>query len=137
MGTPINYMMLDNTKVEESNSALAAVSLIRSIGTAIAPAIMIGFISHAGMSVQANIMKIIPNEVHVPQLPYAKELNDQFSKLKENPSMAEKLKDVNIPDLTSMENIKFDINSKNDNFKLPDEIVELLQRRLKLEKKII
>lgn len=51
MGTPINYMMLDNTKVEESNSALATVSLIRSIGTAIAPAIMVGFISHAGMSV--------------------------------------------------------------------------------------
>lgn len=127
MGTPINYMMLDNTKVEESNSALAAVSLIRSIGTSIAPAIMIGFISHAGMSVQANIMKIIPNEVHVPQLPYAKELNEQFSKLKENPSMAEKLKDVNMPDLTSMETIKFDMNSKNDNFKLPDEIVELLQ----------
>lgn len=127
MGTPINYMMLDNTKFEESNSALAAVSLIRSIGTSIAPAIMIGFISHAGMSVQANIMNIIPNEVHVPQLPYAKELNDQFSKLKENPSMAEKLKDANIPDLSSMETIKFDMNSKNDNFKLSDEIVELLK----------
>lgn len=127
MGTPINYMMLDNTKFEESNSALAAVSLIRSIGTSIAPAIMIGFISHAGMSVQANIMNIIPNEVHVPQLPYSKELNDQFSKLKENPSMAEKLKDANIPDLSSMETIKFDMNSKNDNFKLSDEIVELLK----------
>lgn len=127
MGTPINYMMLDNTKVEESNSALAAVSLIRSIGTAVAPAIMIGFISHAGMAVQDNIMTLIPNEVHVPKLPYAEELTEQLDQLKENPSMAEKLKGIDIPDLASMETIKFDMNSKSDNFQLPEEIIEMLQ----------
>lgn len=127
MGTPINYMMLDNTRVEEANSALAAVSLIRSIGTAVAPAIMIGFISHAGMAVQDNIMTLIPNEVHVPKLPYAEELTDQLNKLKENPSMAEKLKGINIPDLTTMETIKFDMNSKSDDFQLPEEIIEMLQ----------
>lgn len=127
MGTPINYMMLDNTRVEESNSALAAVSLIRSIGTAIAPAIMIGFISHAGMAVQDNIMTLIPNEVHVPKLPYAEELTEQLDQLKENPSMAEKLKGIDIPDLASMETIKFDMNSKSDNFQLPEEIIEMLQ----------
>jgi len=127
MGTPINYMMLDNTRVEESNSALAAVSLIRSIGTAIAPAIMIGFISHAGMAVQDNIMTLIPNEVHVPKLPYAEELTEQLDQLKENPSMAEKLKEIDIPDLASMETIKFDMNSKSDNFQLPEEIIEMLQ----------
>ncbi len=69
MGTPINYMMLDNTKPEESNSALATLSLIRSIGTAIAPAIMIGFIAHAGTSVQQNVMDLLPKEVSVPELP--------------------------------------------------------------------
>mgnify|MGYP004442975499 CR=1 FL=1 len=127
MGTPINYMMLDNTRVEEANSALAAVSLIRSIGTAVAPAIMIGFISHAGMSVQDNIMTLIPNEVHVPKLPYAEELTTQLDELKENPSMAEKLKGIDIPDLASMETIKFDMNSKSDNFQLPEEIIEMLQ----------
>lgn len=127
MGTPINYMMLDNTRVEEANSALAAVSLIRSIGTAVAPAIMIGFISHAGMAVQDNIMTLIPNEVHVPKLPYAEELTDQLNKLKENPSMAEKLKGINIPDLITMETIKFDMNSKSDDFQLPEEIIEMLQ----------
>ena len=127
MGTPINYMMLDNTRIEEANSALAAVSLIRSIGTAIAPAIMIGFISHAGMAVQDNIMSIIPNEVHVPKLPYAEELTKQLDSLKENPSMADKLKGINIPDLASMETIKFDMNSKSEDFKLPDEIIEMLQ----------
>lgn len=44
MGTPLNYMILENTDPKESNSALASISLIRSMGTAIAPAIMIGFI---------------------------------------------------------------------------------------------
>ena len=127
MGTPINYMMLDNTKVEESNSALATVSLIRSIGTAIAPAIMIGFISHAGMSVQGNVMMLLPNEISVPPLPYAQELTEEFNQLKANPSMADKLKDIDIPDLTSMETMKFDMSSNSGNFKLPAEILEKLQ----------
>lgn len=127
MGTPINYMMLDNTKVEESNSALATVSLVRSIGTAIAPAIMVGFISHAGMSVQGNVMKLLPNEISVPPLPYAQELTEEFNKLKADPSMAEKLKEVDIPDLTAMETMKFDMASNSGKFKMSDEILEMLK----------
>lgn len=127
MGTPINYMMLDNTKVEESNSALATVSLVRSIGTAIAPAIMIGFISHAGMSVQGNIMNLLPNEISVPPLPYAQELTEQFNQLKSNPAMAEKLQEIDIPDLTAMETMQFDMNSNSGNFQLPEEVLEVLQ----------
>ncbi len=127
MGTPINYMMLDNTKAQESNSALATVSLVRSIGTAIAPAIMIGFISHAGMSVQGNVMKLLPNEISVPPLPYAQELTEEFNQLKEDPSMADKLKGIDMPDLTSMETIKFDMSSNSGNFQLPAEILEMLK----------
>jgi hypothetical protein len=127
MGTPINYMMLDNTKAEESNSALATVSLIRSIGTAIAPAIMIGFISHAGMSVQGNIMNLLPNEVSVPPLPYAEELTEEFNQLKANPSMADKLEGIDIPDLTSMETIKFDMNGNTEQFQLPAEVIDKLK----------
>lgn len=128
MGTPINYMMLDNTRVEESNSALATVSLIRSVGTAIAPAIMIGFISHAGMSVQGNVMNLLPNEVSVPPLPYAQELTEEFNQLKANPSMKDKLKGIDIPDLTTMQTIKFDMNSKNSSsFELPMDMVEKLK----------
>jgi len=127
MGTPINYMMLDNTKVEESNSALATVSLVRSIGTAIAPAIMVGLISHAGMSVQGNVMKLLPNEISVPPLPYAQELTEEFNKLKADPSMAEKLKEVDIPDLTAMETMKFDMASNSGKFKMSDEILEMLK----------
>ncbi len=127
MGTPINYMMLEHTKVEESNSALATVSLIRSIGTAIAPAIMIGFISHAGMAVQGNVMKVLPNEITIPPLPYAQELTEEFNQLKSNPQMADKLKDIDIPDLATMETIKFDMNSQNSNIQLPEDIIESLK----------
>ncbi len=127
MGTPINYMMLDNTRVEESNSALATVSLIRSIGTAIAPAIMIGFISHAGMSVQGEVMKLLPNEVSVPPLPYAEELTEEFNQLKADPSMAEKLKGIEIPDLTAMETMKFDMTSTAGNFEMSEDIIEKLK----------
>ncbi len=127
MGTPINYMMLDNTRVEESNSALATVSLIRSIGTAIAPAIMIGFISHAGMSVQGEVMMLLPNEVSVPPLPYAEELTEEFNQLKADPSMADKLKGIEIPDLTAMETMKFDMTSTAGNFEMSEDIIEKLQ----------
>ena len=127
MGTPINYMMLDNTRAEESNSALATVSLIRSVGTAIAPAIMIGFLSHAGMSVQGNVMNLLPSEVSVPPLPYAEELTAEFNQLKSNPSMADKLKGVEIPDLAAMQTIKFDMSSNTGNFELPAEILDKLK----------
>ena len=60
MGTPLNYMMLSNTPKEESNSALSALSLIRSIGTTIGPIIMIGFIAQAGTAAQDKIMNVLP-----------------------------------------------------------------------------
>jgi EmrB/QacA subfamily drug resistance transporter len=111
MGTPLNYMMLDNTKQEESNSALATVSLIRSIGTTIAPAIMIGFIAHAGTSFQGNIMPLLPSEVAVPELPYSQEISAALDEMKADPAMAEKLNGIEIPDLSSMQTVKFDMNA--------------------------
>ena len=126
MGTPLNYMMLDNTKPEELNSALATLSLIRSIGTAIAPAIMIGFIAHAGMAVQPNVMKLLPSEVSLPELPYAQELTDKINEMKTNPETKDQFADMNIPDLTSMQTIKISMES-NDGFEMPAEILALLQ----------
>ena len=35
IGTPLNYMMLAKTKEREANSALATLSLVRSVGTAV------------------------------------------------------------------------------------------------------
>jgi len=127
MGTPLNYMMLDNTKQEESNSALATVSLIRSIGTTIAPAIMIGFIAHAGTSIQGNIMPLLPSEVAVPELPYSQEISAAIDEMKANPAMAEKLNGIEIPDLSSMQTVKFDMNASNSQMKLSDELLERLQ----------
>ncbi|MEL1135034.1 MFS transporter [Desulfitobacterium sp. THU1] len=126
IGTPLNYMMLDNTPKEESNSALATLSLIRSIGTAIAPAIMVGFIAHAGASVQTNINQLLPKEVSIPPLPHAEELTTEFNRLKANPNTKEQFANVNIPDLTAFQKIKLDMNS-NQATDIPDDLVLLLR----------
>lgn len=126
IGTPLNYMMLENTSKEESNSALATLSLVRSIGTAIAPAIMIGFLANAGLSIQANVKDLLPKEISVPPLPYAQELNEKITKLKADPSMKEKLANVNFPDLTAMTKININVNG-NSSFEVPADVVELLK----------
>ncbi len=45
MGSPTNYMILENTNERDSTSAIATVALVRQVGTTIAPAIFVGFIS--------------------------------------------------------------------------------------------
>ena len=44
MGAPTNYMILENTSKAESTSAIATITLIRQIGTSVAPALFIGVI---------------------------------------------------------------------------------------------
>lgn len=68
MGTPLNYMMLRHTDDAESNSALATLSLMRSIGTAIAPAIMVGFLAQAGMCMSDNLMGALPEMPEMPAM---------------------------------------------------------------------
>ena len=46
MGSPTNYMILENTSPKDSTSAIASVALVRQIGTTIAPAIFVGFITN-------------------------------------------------------------------------------------------
>ena len=46
MGSPTNYMILENTSPNDSTSAIASVALVRQIGTTIAPAIFVGFITN-------------------------------------------------------------------------------------------
>ena len=45
MGAPTNYMILDNVEASESASAIATITLIRQIGTSLAPAIFVGLIA--------------------------------------------------------------------------------------------
>lgn len=126
IGAPVNYMMLENIKDSESNSGLATLSLIRSIGTSIAPAIMVGFIAHAGLSVQSNLMAELPNQISMPQLPYVQDISDKLASLKADPNMKDRLSNVDIPDLSSMQTIKIDFNGNSD-FKMPQEILDKLK----------
>ena len=45
MGAPTNYMILQNTSPAESGSAIATIALVRQIGTTVAPAILLGFVT--------------------------------------------------------------------------------------------
>ncbi|WP_368294494.1 MFS transporter [Dehalobacter sp. TBBPA1] len=123
MGTPLNYMMLENAKDEESNSALAALSLVRSIGTAIAPAVMVGFLAHAGVAVQNNVMNLLPKEVSMPKLPYAQELTTEINEMKSNPMMKNVLATVDMPNFSYLEKIEINMNSSND-YQIPDELMD-------------
>lgn len=126
MGTPLNYMMLENTKDEESNSALAALSLVRSIGTAIAPAIMVGFLAHAGVEVQNNVMNLLPKEVSMPRLPYAQELTTEINEMKGNPMMKNVLATADMSDFSYLEKIEINMNSSSD-YQIPDELMEKIK----------
>jgi hypothetical protein len=100
MGTPLNYMMLSGTPKEKSNSALATLSLVRSIGTAIAPAIMVGFLVNAGLSAQTSLMELMP-PIQAPKLVNYEILKIQYDAMKKDPVLAERMKDSTLPDMTT------------------------------------
>ena len=131
MGTPLNYMMLQKTDDSESNSALATLSLVRSIGTAIAPAIMVAFIAHAGMGMQDTLMDAMPKEVKVTPLPYAQELDQKLEEMKNDKNSSEMLEGLDIPKLSDFETIEIDNNntkSENDEeIEISDETIEQLE----------
>ncbi|MBC7959382.1 MAG: MFS transporter, partial [Vallitaleaceae bacterium] len=58
MGPPLNYLVLKAVPEEEGATALATMSLIRSIGVTISPSIMIGFIVRAAKNVQGELMTV-------------------------------------------------------------------------------
>jgi EmrB/QacA subfamily drug resistance transporter len=123
MGSPLNYMMLGNTKREQANSALATLSLVRSIGTVIAPSIMIGFLAQAGIAAQNNLMNILPQPT-IPVISQAVELDKTITEIKSDPRMAAMLEGVDIPDLSNMGKMKIDMNSGKA---LPADISKLMQ----------
>lgn len=129
MGTPLNYMMLAKTDESESNSALATLSLVRSIGTAIAPAIMVAFIAHAGLAMQDNIMEVLPTEVTISELPYAEELDQRVADMKVDEDTADMLDGVDIPKMTSYTHIEMDMNDTDSkyNVTVSDEMKQRLQ----------
>jgi EmrB/QacA subfamily drug resistance transporter len=59
MGPPLNYLILGAVKEEEGATALATMSLIRSIGVTISPSFMIGFIVEASKNIQTELMQTL------------------------------------------------------------------------------
>ena len=123
MGTPLNYMMLRHTDDEEANSALATLSLIRSIGTAVAPAIMVGFIAQAGMCMSGNLMAALPDMPETPEIVQQAELDEVMAELKElnkdNPQMAEMFDNMDSMNMGSMK-MEMDMTG---GMELPDELL--------------
>lgn len=68
MGTPLNYLMLTYVKENESASALSTLSLIRSIGVAISPNILINFIAEAGKKLPQALQSALP-PIKMPTFP--------------------------------------------------------------------
>ena len=57
MGAPTNYMILENTDKQDSTSAIATITLIRQIGTTVAPAIFVSLIASApGLAGYRNML---------------------------------------------------------------------------------
>ncbi|MCR6514389.1 MAG: MFS transporter [Clostridium chrysemydis] len=61
MGTPLNYLMQVNVKKSEASSAQATVSLVKSIGIAVSPNILVNFVSEAGDKMPNALMKVMPH----------------------------------------------------------------------------
>lgn len=125
VGSPLNYMMLAQTPDEESNSALATLSLVRSIGTTIAPAFLVGFLAHAGTELATNLTAQLPTTITAPTLPYASQLQTKFDQLKADPQLADRLGTVTFPDLASKTTIT--INTSGGGTTLAPDLVELLK----------
>lgn len=60
MGTPLNYVIQSSVEQEHIASAQSTLSLIRSIGIALSPNLLVNFIAEAGNKMPAALMKVIP-----------------------------------------------------------------------------
>lgn len=128
LGTPLNYMMMRHTKEEESNSALATLSLLRSIGTAIAPAIMVGFIAQAGAGMQDDLMKEMPEIPDVPRMEQQVELDEIIDELSTSEEFADKMGDIDLKEMSNRNmSMDIDMGASGGELELPDELLDELR----------
>jgi MFS family permease len=59
MGAPLNFLVIQSVPDDETTTAVATMSLVRSIGTTMSPGIMIGFIAQAGQNLQPHLMELV------------------------------------------------------------------------------
>jgi EmrB/QacA subfamily drug resistance transporter len=123
VGSPLNYMMLQRTDPTEASSALGTLSLVRSIGTTLAPAIMVGFVVQGAAGLQDALIAELPTTVQVPALPHARELEQRFADWKADERFKDSLAGVELPDLDRSE-VTVDLSGGDG---LPDDLVELLK----------
>ncbi len=124
IGSPINYLILHAVPKRESTSALATMSLVRAVGTTLAPAILVGLLANALSGMPTTLMAQMPKQVTLPPLPHAVELQAQFDALKANPAMADKLGNLTIPDLTRT---TIDINMNGSGEPMPADLTLLMR----------
>ncbi len=127
LGTPLNYMMLENTNEKESNSALATLSLIRSIGTTIAPSIMVAFIASAGMLVQSNVTTVLPQDLTIPPVVYASDIKQAFDDFSQNPQFSSEFSDFTFPDMSTDTSYPLSFDQSNSVGSLDPEMIALIQ----------
>ncbi len=127
LGTPLNYMMLENTNEKESNSALATLSLIRSIGTTIAPSIMVAFIASAGMLVQSNVTTVLPRDLTIPPVVYASDIKQAFDDFSQNPQFSSEFSDFTFPDMSTDTSYPLSFDQSNSVGSLDPEMIALIQ----------
>ena len=100
IGSPINYLLLKSVPERESTSSMATMSLVRAVGTTLAPAILVGLLANSLAGMSGTLMRQMPTTVTMPALPHAAELQQRFDALREDPRMGPALADMDIPDLT-------------------------------------
>lgn len=128
MGTPLNYMMLEKTDQKEANSVLATLSLVRSIGTAIAPAIMVAFIAQAGTTAQAVIEDSLPSTVTVPVSAEAQAVSDDLDELSDSGDMYDEMTEgIDLSMLTEPQVIDLNEMKNEGDLELPEDVVTLMQ----------
>lgn len=125
VGSPLNYMMLERVPDEESSSALGTLSLVRAIGTTLAPALMVGFLANAGTTMQDRIMEQLPDTVAAPALPHAAELKATLEKWKADPELADRIPAF---DTSYLDRTEIDLSEMSSGGgDLPDDLVDLLR----------
>jgi EmrB/QacA subfamily drug resistance transporter len=60
MGTPLNYLMLQQIPKEQAATGLATLSLVRSIGITLSPGILVGFIANASKKIVPELQALFP-----------------------------------------------------------------------------
>ncbi len=124
IGSPINYLMLHSVPDREATSALATLSLVRAVGTTLAPAILVGLLANSLAGMPATLMAQMPRQISIGALPHAAELQAKFDQMKTNPAMADEMAGLEIPDLTAT---TIDIDMGAPSGSLPPDLQLLLR----------